>query len=196
MVVAVAEVKQRRLAELLAEDTMATLKSYLRGMRLEVKRAVMEVCIYMTEKERAAVEEELPQARMMLDPLHVIQDANRRVNEDRRLKQQMSRWEIKKSPSFWARRSFQTKTASIWREPLSSFPASRSFGGPRSSSAPFTEPRIELRASDYESSWLWSASKSPLARSISSSNFLPSRSQLAISLDKLNFSLPIIARIV
>ena len=60
MVVAVAEVKQRRLAELLAEDTMATLKSYLRGMRLEVKRAVMEVCIYMTEKERAAVEEELP----------------------------------------------------------------------------------------------------------------------------------------
>ncbi len=45
MVVAVAEVKQRRLAELLAEDTMATLKSYLRGMPLEVKRAVMEVCI-------------------------------------------------------------------------------------------------------------------------------------------------------
>ncbi len=59
-------------------------------------------------------EKELEGAKVVVDPFDVIQDANRRVDEARRVEQQMSHRELKKSPFLWAKRSSQRKTGFIW----------------------------------------------------------------------------------
>lgn len=100
MVLTVAEVRQRRLLSLLADDRKLTLQRYIRGLSEEVRRAIVEVCMDMNERGRVVVEEELPWAKVVVDYFHVIQDANRRVDEARRLEQEMSHRAIKKNLSF------------------------------------------------------------------------------------------------
>jgi transposase len=53
-----------------------------------VRRTVKEVAIDMSEKMRAVVEEVLKGAKVVVDPFHVIQDANHRLDEARRAEQQ------------------------------------------------------------------------------------------------------------
>ena len=95
----VTEVKQHRVLGILRDDRQKTLRRYLEELPLEVKQRVREVAMDMNEKVRAVVEKVLQGAKVVLDPFHVIQDANRRVDETRKLEQHMSHREIKKSLS-------------------------------------------------------------------------------------------------
>jgi Transposase len=52
----------------------------------------------LDEKAWVAIEQVLKGARVVVDRFYVIQDANCRVDEARKLEQQMSHREIKKSP--------------------------------------------------------------------------------------------------
>ena len=60
----------------------------------EAKRKVQEVAIDINEKARTVVEEVLKEAKVVVDLFHVIQDANRRLDETRRLVQQLRHREI------------------------------------------------------------------------------------------------------
>ena len=60
----------------------------------EAKRKVQEVAIDINEKARTLVEEVLKEAKVVVDLFHVIQDANRRLDETRRLEQQLRHREI------------------------------------------------------------------------------------------------------
>ena len=60
----------------------------------EAKRKVQEVAIDINEKARTLVEEVLKEAKVVVDLFHVIQDANRRQDETRRLEQQLRHREI------------------------------------------------------------------------------------------------------
>jgi transposase len=82
---------------ILRDDRQKTLRQYLTELPDEVKGKVKEVAIDMNERARVAIEKELKGAKVVVDPFHVIQDANQRFDEARRLEQQMSHREIKKN---------------------------------------------------------------------------------------------------
>jgi transposase len=88
MVHTIAEVKQRRVLGILRDDRIATLKRFL--SRIPRDR-VKEVCIDMRDGLRKAVEAVFPSAKVVVNPFHVIADANRRMDEARRIEQDVHR---------------------------------------------------------------------------------------------------------
>lgn len=85
MVNSVSEVRHRRLLAVLRDDRKQTLKDFLRKLPVD---KVREVCIDMKEGLRRVVQEVLPKAKVVVDPFHVIADANRRLDEARRIEQE------------------------------------------------------------------------------------------------------------
>jgi len=84
----VTEVKQRRMLGILRDDRIATLKKFLSKIP---KDKVKEVCIDMKESLRRAAEGLFPLARVVVDPFHVIADSNKRMDEARRIEQDVYR---------------------------------------------------------------------------------------------------------
>jgi transposase len=84
----VTEVKKRRVLGILRDDRIATLKEFLSKIPED---QVKEVCIDMKEGLRKASEGLFPLAKVVLDPFHVIADSNRRMDEARRIEQDVYR---------------------------------------------------------------------------------------------------------
>lgn len=85
MVFTVTEVKQRRMLGILKDDRISSLKAFLSRLSAE---KVGEVCIDMREGLWKATEAVFPQARVVVDHFHVVADANKRMDEARRLEQE------------------------------------------------------------------------------------------------------------
>jgi transposase len=90
----VTEVRSRRPLTILPDNRKETVKRFLRNIPAETKERVREVCIDMESMLLAAVEEELPQASVVVDHFHLIQDANVRMDEARRIEQDAVKQEI------------------------------------------------------------------------------------------------------
>ena len=88
MVHTVTEVKQRKVVGILGDDRIATLKTFLSKIPED---KVKEVCIDMKEGLRKAAEAVFPLARVVVDPFHIIADSNRRMDEARRIEQDVHR---------------------------------------------------------------------------------------------------------
>jgi transposase len=84
----VTEIKQRKMVGILRDDRIATLKKFLANIPRD---KVKEVCIDMKEGLRKAAEAVFPSARIVVDPFHVIADFNRRMDEARRIEQDVHR---------------------------------------------------------------------------------------------------------
>jgi len=84
----VTEVKQRKVLGILRDDRIVTLKEFLTKIP---KDKVKEVCIDMKESLRKAAENLFPDAKVVLDHFHVVADANRRMDEARRIEQDVNR---------------------------------------------------------------------------------------------------------
>lgn len=82
---------ERRLLAILPDDRARTLEQFLRLLPVSVRERVRGVCIDMKETWRKVVARQLPGVPVIVDRFHVIQDANRRVDEARRLEQQVTR---------------------------------------------------------------------------------------------------------
>ena len=82
------EVKQRRVLGILRDDRIATLNKFLGKIPGD---KVKEVCIDMKDGLRKAAEAVFPSARVVVDPFHVIADSNRRMDEARRIEQDVYR---------------------------------------------------------------------------------------------------------
>ncbi len=84
MVHTVTEVKKKRVLGVLKDDRISTLKDFLKKIP---STSVKEVCIDMKDSLRKAVESIFPAAKVVLDPFHVVADSNRRMDEARRIEQ-------------------------------------------------------------------------------------------------------------
>ena len=84
----VTEVKQRKVLGILRDDRIATLKKFLSKIAGD---KVKEVCIDMKDGLRKAMEALFPLAKVVVDPFHVIADANKRMGEARRIEQDVHR---------------------------------------------------------------------------------------------------------
>jgi len=84
MVYTVTEVKQRRVLRILRDDRIATLKKFLSKIPRD---KVREVCIDMKDGLRKAAEIVFPSAKVVVTPFHVIADSNKRMDEARRIEQ-------------------------------------------------------------------------------------------------------------
>jgi transposase len=91
LVFTVTEVRQRKMLGILKDDRIATLKAFLSKIP---KEKVREVCVDMKESLRKASEAFFPEAKVVADHFHVIADANKRVDEARRIEQDV-RWKRK-----------------------------------------------------------------------------------------------------
>jgi len=72
---------------ILPDDKQSTLVNFLRQLPDSVKEAIDEVCIDMRKSFLIAIVKELPNTRIVIDHFHVIQDANRRVQEARKIEE-------------------------------------------------------------------------------------------------------------
>jgi len=84
----VTEVKKRRVLGVLRDDRIATLKSFLNKLPGD---KVKEVCIDMKEGLWKAVGTLFPDARVVVDHFHVIAESNRKMDEARRIEQDVQR---------------------------------------------------------------------------------------------------------
>lgn len=88
LVFTITELRQKKVLGILKDDRIATLKVFLKKIP---KEKVREVCIDMKESLRKASESFFPEARVVADHFHVIADANKRVDEARRIEQDVRR---------------------------------------------------------------------------------------------------------
>jgi len=89
---------KRRLLAILPDDRMKTLERFLQQLPDTVRRRIRAVCIDLKDAWRHAVKRALPGAVIVADPFHVIQDANRRVDEARLVEQQVTGVRLRRWP--------------------------------------------------------------------------------------------------
>ena len=82
------EVKKRRVLGVLGDDRIATLKGFLNKIPRD---KVKEVCIDMKESLRKAIEALFPEAKVVVDHFHVIAESNRKMDEARKIEQDVQR---------------------------------------------------------------------------------------------------------
>ena len=87
LVYMVTEVKKRKILGILKDDRIATLRNFLSKVPGD---KVKEVCIDMKESLRKLVEALYPKAKVVADPFHVIADSNKRMDEARRIEQDVN----------------------------------------------------------------------------------------------------------
>jgi transposase len=79
---------------ILPDSRKETLSRFLGNIPEERKCKIKEVCIDMDNLLLSCTEKHLPQASVVVDHFHVIQDANRRVDEARKIEQDALKVEI------------------------------------------------------------------------------------------------------
>jgi len=95
MVHTVTEVRKRKVLGILRDDRIATLKMFLKNIPQE---RVKELCIDMKESLRKVAEEVFPKAKVVVDHFHVVADSNRRMDEARKIEQDVLRRKKVKIP--------------------------------------------------------------------------------------------------
>ncbi len=84
MVIVVTDVKAKRVLGILKDDRLSTLEEFLKKIP---SQRVKEVCIDMKEGFRKLAQRLFPKANVVVDHFHIIADGNRRMDEARRIEQ-------------------------------------------------------------------------------------------------------------
>jgi transposase len=102
---------RRQVVALLPDDRVRTVARLCQG-------AGFGRCAWTSKTlERKLVRRVLPHASVVADPFHVIQDANRRVDEARRVEQELCRWPLLKNQEELTPKQAETLRA-IYRRPV------------------------------------------------------------------------------
>jgi len=96
---------------ILPDDRQASLKAALEAIPPEVQERIEAVCIDGKEGFRSVAKAVLPQAGVVLDHFHLIQDANRRLDETRRLEQGEAKVTLPRWPLLKAQEQLTPKQA-------------------------------------------------------------------------------------
>lgn len=94
-VLSVTNLTARKPITFLPTDSSLVLKQFINHIPPEIKNKIKEVCCDIHDGYIYAVEKELPQAAIVIDHFHLIQDANRRLNQARLIEQDMIKARIK-----------------------------------------------------------------------------------------------------
>ncbi len=97
MVITITNLSAHKPKTILPDDRILTLTSFLKNIPEEVRLKISEVCVDMKAGFIKAAEQCLPHASIVIDHFHVIQDANRRLDEARRIEQEATRKSIRKT---------------------------------------------------------------------------------------------------
>ena len=88
----------RRMLTILADDRIATLDAWLARIPTSVRARIRGGCIDMKVAYANALRRACPRVGVLVDPFHIIQDATARVNEARRLEQNLTKKTIRRWP--------------------------------------------------------------------------------------------------
>ena len=88
MKTSVGAANHHKILAVLKDDRQSTLIRYLNSWPSEARNRVKEACIDMKTSYLYAIEEVLPQAKIVVDHFHVVREMNRQVDDMRRLLQQ------------------------------------------------------------------------------------------------------------
>ena len=94
MVHTVTDISAHSPLTILPDSRKETLSRFLNNIPQEQRVKIQEVCIDMDGLLLGCVEKHLPEARVVIDHFHVIYDANRRVDEARKIEQDAWKVEI------------------------------------------------------------------------------------------------------
>ncbi|MFN3284658.1 MAG: ISL3 family transposase [bacterium] len=117
-----AVVPDRQVLALLPDDRKRTVEAFFRQMPEEVRGRVRAVCVDLKDTWRKLLRRVLPQAQVVADPFHVIQDANRRVDEARRIEQELRRRKIPRWPLLKNQEDLTPKQAEVLRAIYRQYP--------------------------------------------------------------------------
>jgi transposase len=121
----VTEVKRRMMLGILKDDRIASVKAFLDKLP---KDKVKEVCIDMKEGLFRAATEVIPQVKVVVDPFHVIAQANREIDEARRIEQDARKGlKIPKKIFLIGREKLSEKGRQRVDELLSKYPSLKTF---------------------------------------------------------------------
>lgn len=98
LVITITCLTTHRLLAILPNDRVASLRAWLKALPEAVRTRVVAVCTDLKAAFRRVVAAVLPQAVLVADRFHVIQDANRRLEETRRLEQGEARTTLPRWP--------------------------------------------------------------------------------------------------
>lgn len=90
-VLSVTNLTARKPIAFLPSDRMAVLKRFITAIPETIKKNIIEVCCDMHQGYINTIKEHLPKAAIIIDHFHLIQDANRRVNEARKIEQDVTK---------------------------------------------------------------------------------------------------------
>jgi transposase len=97
MAITITNLSAHKPKTILPDDRIISLVSFLNNIPEHIKTKISEVCVDMRAGFVKAVEKTLPCAVIVIDHFHVIQDANRRLDEARRIEQEGYRRRIRKT---------------------------------------------------------------------------------------------------
>lgn len=98
LVITITCLTTRRLVAILQNDRQKTLRDWLLNVPEEFRQRVVAVAIDLKAAFRKVINKMLPNAVVVADRFHLIQDANRRIEETRRLEQSEARRVIPRWP--------------------------------------------------------------------------------------------------
>ena len=174
-VVTVANLLTGKPIHILPNDQKKTVVSFLKSLPEEVALKIDEVAVDMRSAFIHAVLETLPNARVVIDHFHVIQDANRRVNEARKIEDDVQQklkgngpkrinWKVLVT----AREHLKANQEEVLAKYLSWYPAVSTFYACKESlrdmykspTKKLARARLEhliaqMKRSDYPELWLW-----------------------------------------
>ena len=90
-VLVVTDITNKRVLEVLSNRKKDTLKAFLGGLSEDIKHSIKAVAIDLWSAYRSAVEEELPQAIIVADRFHVMQNLNRALDNCRKNEKRASK---------------------------------------------------------------------------------------------------------
>jgi transposase len=112
----------KRPLTILGDDRKATIKAYLEGLK-KAGVKVEAVVIDMKDSWRKLIKAIFPSARIIVDPFHVIQDANRRLNEARKIEQEAGKENIPRLPLLKAKEKLTSRQQQQLEEIKNKYPS-------------------------------------------------------------------------
>jgi transposase len=94
MVLTITNLTLPRLVSILPNDKQSTLNQFIFNIPKKIKSKLSSVCIDMNASYAGSIRRNLPEIPIVIDHFHVIQDANKRIDEERRILQNVFKWEI------------------------------------------------------------------------------------------------------
>jgi len=91
MVLTVTNLTIPKVISILPSDRKKDIDHFLDGIPNQVKKKISAVCIDMTAGYRSSLKKYLPNSKIVIDKFHIIQDANKRIDEERCIANEMLR---------------------------------------------------------------------------------------------------------